>query len=96
MADKLCKEGIKDSELYLKEALNSLDRQEIVHIAITLEGKKPKFITRYLDMKDNIARVIGINPRQVGIMATSGEGLTSFGRGEGVSCICIVTTVEPQ
>jgi 2-C-methyl-D-erythritol 2,4-cyclodiphosphate synthase len=96
LADKLClQQGITDSEVYLTEALKTLGNQKIVHVAITLEGKKPKFKDRIREMRDNIARVLGINTTQVGIMATTGEELTSFGRGEGVQCFCIVTTEEP-
>jgi len=31
---------------------------------------------------------------QIGITATSGEGLTDFGCGDGVQCFAIVTTQE--
>lgn len=96
IADKLClQDKITNSEAYLKEALKTLGKQKIAHISITLEGKRPKFKDRAREICDNIARVVGINPAQVGFMATTGEGLTGFGRGEGVQCICIITTEEP-
>ncbi|CRX38991.1 2-C-methyl-D-erythritol 2,4-cyclodiphosphate synthase [Estrella lausannensis] len=96
LADTLCLEKkITDSEEYLKEALKTLGNQKISHVSISLEGKRPKFKERVREMRDNIARVIGINPSQIGIMATTGEGLTGFGRGEGVQCFCIITTEEP-
>lgn len=95
IADKLCLEDkISDSEVYLKEALKTLINQKIVHIALTLEGKRPKFKERAQEICQNIARVVGIKPSDVGIMATTGEGLTGFGRGEGVQCICVITTEE--
>src|ERR1700722_10206556 len=47
IADDLClKDGITDSEVYLKEALRTLKDQQISHIAITIEAKKPKFLSR--------------------------------------------------
>ncbi|MEM1282159.1 MAG: 2-C-methyl-D-erythritol 2,4-cyclodiphosphate synthase [Chlamydiota bacterium] len=92
IADDLClKQGITDSEIYLKEALKTLDGTTIDHIAITLEGKRPKFKSRIEEMKTNVAKVVGIEPSQVGITATTGEELTGFGRGEGVQCLTIVT-----
>ena len=95
VADELClKEGVTDSEEYVKEALKTLGKQEIVHIAITLEAKKPKFLERIEEMKENVARICSLNTRQVGITATTGEGLTDFGCGEGVQAFCIVTTSE--
>lgn len=95
IADDLClKDGITDSEIYLKEAMKTLGNQVISHVAITLEGKKPKFKDRLMDMRANIARVMDLDITQVGITATSGEGLTDFGCGDGVQCFAIVTTEE--
>ena len=95
IADELClKEGITDSEVYLREALKTLNGYSISHIAITLEAKKPKFRERLLEMRQNIARVMDLKVDQVGITATSGEGLTDFGCGDGVQCFAIVTAIS--
>jgi 2-C-methyl-D-erythritol 2,4-cyclodiphosphate synthase len=95
IADDLClKDGITDSEIYLQEAIKTLGKQTITHVAITIEGKKPKFKSRLLEMRENIARVMRLDPSQVGVTATSGEGLTDFGCGEGVQAFAIVTTRE--
>jgi 2-C-methyl-D-erythritol 2,4-cyclodiphosphate synthase len=95
IADDLClKDGITDSQVYLEEAMKSLGRQKISHLAISLEGKRPIFGPQLLNMRSNIARVMQLEIQQVGITATSGEGLTDFGCGEGVQCLCILTTVE--
>jgi 2-C-methyl-D-erythritol 2,4-cyclodiphosphate synthase len=45
-----------------------------------------------LEMRKNTARVMNLDISQVGITATSGEGLTDFGCGDGVQCFAIVTT----
>lgn len=93
IADDLClKDGITDSEVYLVEAMKTLGKQTVTHVAITIEGKKPKFKPRLLEMRSNIARIMGLDISQVGITATSGEGLTDFGCGDGVQCFAIVTT----
>ena len=95
IADDLClKDGITDSEVYLAEAMKTLGNQKITHVAITIEAKKPKFKSRILEMRENIARVMGLEVSQVGITATTGEGLTDFGCGDGVQCFAIVTTQE--
>ena len=95
IADDLClKDGITDSEIFLKEALKTLGKQNISHVAITIEGKKPHFKKRILEMRQNIARVMELDVSQVGITATSGEGLTDFGCGDGVQCFAIVSTME--
>jgi 2-C-methyl-D-erythritol 2,4-cyclodiphosphate synthase len=95
IADELClKDGITDSENYLKEAIKTLGAQKISHVALTIEGKKPKFIKRIPEMRQNIARILEIDPSDVGITATSGEGLTDFACGYGIQVFAIVTTVE--
>lgn len=93
IADELClNQGITDSEIYLKEALKTLGDQKITHIAITIEANRPKLKHRIDEMRQHIANVIGIDKSQVGITATTGEGLTAFGRGEGAQCFAIVST----
>lgn len=95
IADDLChKAGITDSEVYLKEAMKTLGSQQVSHVAISLEGNKPRFKERLLEMRENIARVMDIQVSQVGITATTGEGLTDFGCGDGVQALVIVTTLE--
>ncbi|MBJ6966130.1 2-C-methyl-D-erythritol 2,4-cyclodiphosphate synthase, partial [Vibrio cholerae] len=63
-------------------------------VAVTIEAKKPRFKERLLDMRKNIARVMNLDISQVGITATTGEGLTDFGCGDGAQCFSIVTTEE--
>ena len=93
IADDLClRDGITDSEVYLKEAMRTLGSQKITHVAVSIEAKKPKFCKRLLEMRENIARVMNIKVTDVGITATSGEGLTDFGCGDGAQCFVIVTT----
>lgn len=95
IADDLClKDGITDSEVYLKEAIKTLGLQRVTHVAITIEAKKPKFKNRINEMRGNIARIMHLDISQVGITATSGEGLTDFGCGLGVQVFAIVTTEE--
>jgi len=95
IADELClKDGITDSEVYLQKALNTLGKQTISHVAITIEAKRPKIQKRIEEMRKNIARVLQIAPSSVGITATTGEGLTDFGCGDGIQCFAIITTEE--
>lgn len=95
IADDLCiKDGITDSEVYLKEALKTLGPQKITHVAISIEAKKPRFKERILEMRENIARIMGLSVTQVGITAISGEGLTDFGCGDGVQALSVITTFE--
>jgi 2-C-methyl-D-erythritol 2,4-cyclodiphosphate synthase len=90
----LAREGITDSRVYLEEALKTLGNQRITHVAITIEARRPKILGKIPELRRSIAEAMGLGISQVGITATSGEGLTDFGLGEGLQCFCIITTVE--
>ncbi|MGE0199017.1 MAG: 2-C-methyl-D-erythritol 2,4-cyclodiphosphate synthase, partial [Simkaniaceae bacterium] len=91
----LChKEGVTDSRVYLDKALETLGKQKVEHVALTIEGKRPKFQKRSDDIRRSIAAAMHLSLDQVGITFTSGDDLTSFGRGEGLMCFCILTTYE--
>lgn len=92
IADEMCKNGITDSEEYVKEALQYLE-EKIVHISIAIECFIPKIGPKVEEMRENIARILQIEKNQIGITATTGEGLTEFGKGNGIS-VFVALTVE--
>lgn len=95
IAHDLCrKDGITDSQVYLEKALPTLNHQKIVHVALSIEGKRPHFEKRLPEMKKQIASVLKLDVSCIGITATSGDGLTDFGCGDGLQCLCILTTME--
>jgi 2-C-methyl-D-erythritol 2,4-cyclodiphosphate synthase len=92
-ADKLCLEqGITDSSVYVREALKYLNG-EICHVSFSVECLKPKISPKIPDMKKSIARLLNIDEKNIGITATTGEGLTDFGKGLGIQCFCILTAL---
>jgi 2-C-methyl-D-erythritol 2,4-cyclodiphosphate synthase len=88
------KDGITDSQVYLEKALQTLGKQKIEHIALTIEGKRPRLQEKTLQMRQKIAQVLRLELSQVGLTATTGDGLTDFGCGDGLQCFCTLTTVE--
>ena len=91
IADQLCQEGVTDSSNYLNLALDDLRDWKISHVAIAIECLKPRISPQIDLMKKSIAKLCHINKTDVGITATTGEGLTAFGKGEGIQAITIVT-----
>jgi len=91
VADQLCQEGVTDSSNFLKLALDDLGDWRISHIAIAIECLKPIISPQIDSMKKSIAKLCHINKTDVGITATTGEGLTAFGKGEGIQAISIIT-----
>ncbi len=90
ISDQMCQSGIVDSEAYLIEALRYL-KEKIVHLSISIECKVPKITPKIEEMRKNIARVLNIDENCIGITATSGEGLTEFGKGNGISVFTCLT-----
>lgn len=95
VARDLCrKDGITDSQVYLEKALDTLQGQKIVHVAISIEGKRPHFEKHIPKMRGKVAEALKISAECVGISATTGDGLTDFGCGDGLQCFCIITAVS--
>jgi 2-C-methyl-D-erythritol 2,4-cyclodiphosphate synthase len=92
--DKLCKQGITDSSEYLKLALIDLDKWVIEHIAIAVECLNPKIIPKKHLIESKIANLVNTDINNVAITATTGEGLTSFGKGDGIQVFVIITVAN--
>lgn len=67
--------GIVDSKEYVKKALESLE-YPIEHVSFSIEAKKPKMAPKIEEIRESIAGILSIEKNQVGITATTGEGLT--------------------
>ncbi|MBP5426341.1 MAG: 2-C-methyl-D-erythritol 2,4-cyclodiphosphate synthase [Clostridiales bacterium] len=92
IADTMCNSGVKDSSVYLAKALSYMDpRYYISHLSISIECKTPKLSPYIEDIRINIAKLLNIPSSCVGITATSGEGLTDFGRGFGIQVFSCIT-----
>lgn len=91
IAMDLChKDGITDSKVYLEKALKTL-KGEVIHVALSIEAKRPRMQARVDAMRKSVASTMNIKIDQVGITVTSGDGLTDFGCGEGGQCFCVLT-----
>lgn len=90
VADEMCQNGIADSEMYLREALRFLE-EKIVHVSISIEAKVPKISPKIDEMRKNIARILQIEEKNVGITATTGEGLNECGKGNGIGVFACIT-----
>ncbi|MCF7886345.1 MAG: 2-C-methyl-D-erythritol 2,4-cyclodiphosphate synthase [Candidatus Marinimicrobia bacterium] len=97
IADRMClKQGITDSKEYLKLAYQDLSDWRITHLAISIECYKPR-ITPHIDtMKKSLAQLLKIDQEDIGITATSGEGLTAFGKGKGIQVMAILTVIKKE
>ena len=63
------------------------------NVDIVIIGERPKVMAHIDAMKAKVAEIIGITPSQVGIKATTNEGMDSIGQGKAlaVQAICLIS-----
>ena len=62
------------------------------NVDVVIIGERPKVMAHVDAMKAKVAEIIGVTPSQVGIKATTNEGMDSIGQGKAlaVQAICLV------
>jgi len=62
------------------------------NVDVVIIGERPKVMAHVDAMKAKLAEIIGVTPSQVGIKATTNEGMDSIGQGKAlaVQAICLV------
>ena len=98
-ADELCLvQGIRDSAVYLGEALSDLQSLgwHLSHLSFSIEGRRPKLAPWIEAIRQHLAELTGLQSADVGLTATSGEGLTAFGRGEGLQVFCLISVKRAE
>lgn len=94
-ADELCLgQGITDSVVYLEKGLEYLGDWKVTHVSFTIEAKRPKLSPHIDAIRENIAKLLGLTLNDVCLTATTGEGLTDFGRGLGMQVFVTVTAMK--
>ena len=95
IADEMCLEkGITNSKYYVLKSLEFLNGFTITHVSISVECKSPMITPFVPQIKKSISDILSLDIADIGITATSGERLTSFGKGEGIQVFSIVTAVK--
>ena len=94
ISDEMCLvRGIKDSKEYLREAIKYLGNNKISHLSISIECLTPKISPKIPEIRNSISEILNIPGECIGITATTGEGLTAFGRGEGIQVFSCITVI---
>lgn len=95
-ADPMAEQGIVDSSEYLSVALQQARERGYrpQNLSLSLECSQPKVEPLVDDMKDSLSKLLELDRKHIGITATSGEGLSRFGKGEGIRCTCVVSLVK--
>lgn len=83
-------EGIS-SILLLERVMNLVKENNftVVNIDAVIICEKPKMAPHIDSIKESLAKAIGISPSNIGVKATTTEGLGFTGRGEGVAALAV-------
>ena len=83
-----------DSLVLLKEVADRVKGEgySISNIDATVLAQKPKLMPFIGEMRENIAKALGIDASAVSVKATTEEGLGFTGKGEGIAahCVCLI------
>jgi len=61
----------------------------LLNVDATLVAQAPKIGPHVAQMRTNIANALGLDPRRVGVKATTNEGMGFIGRGEGIAALAV-------
>jgi 2-C-methyl-D-erythritol 2,4-cyclodiphosphate synthase len=70
-------------------------RWRIVNIDGTIVAQRPKLAPFIDQMRQNMAKVLGLSIEQVGVKATTSEGLGFAGREEGIAAYAVALLEQP-
>jgi 2-C-methyl-D-erythritol 2,4-cyclodiphosphate synthase len=68
----------------------------VVNIDATLIAEAPKISPHVAQMRANLAEVLGLEPRRVGVKATTNERMGFLGRGEGIAALAVASVEVPE
>ncbi|MEQ1859726.1 MAG: 2-C-methyl-D-erythritol 2,4-cyclodiphosphate synthase [Chthoniobacteraceae bacterium] len=89
--------GISSLEILRKAAALVRERGgRINNIDATLIAQVPKIEPHVGQMRTNLAQALGIEPRRVGVKATTNEGMGFIGRGEGIAAMAVASVEIPD
>jgi 2-C-methyl-D-erythritol 2,4-cyclodiphosphate synthase len=85
------------SRVFLGEAARQVAARggSIVNVDATVVAQAPKLSPHIEQMKANVAAALGIEPRQVGLQATTNERLGFLGREEGIAAMAVASVDLP-
>ena len=86
------------SKIFLEGAAKQIKKQNgrLINIDAMLIAEAPKIAPYIPDMKNNIAAALGVNPKDIGIKATTNETMGFVGRGEGMAAHAVASVELPQ
>ena len=86
------------SKVFLQEAARQVTFHDgkIVNVDASIIAQQPKLAPHIHAMKLQISQALGVNPKRVGVKATTNEHLGFVGREEGIAALAVAGVDLPQ
>ena len=81
-------------EAFVRHVRELTEHPEILNVDVTILAVRPRVADYREAMRANIAALLGISLARVSVKASSGNGLTDFGRGEGVAATVVLPAAD--
>lgn len=89
--------GISSLEILRKVASLVAEKGgRLLNIDATLIAEAPKISPHVAAMRANLAQVLGLDPKRVGVKATTNELMGFLGRGEGMAALAVASVEMPE
>jgi 2-C-methyl-D-erythritol 2,4-cyclodiphosphate synthase len=86
------------SRIFLAAAAREIAgrKGKLVNVDATIIAQQPKIAPHMAAIKRNLATALGVAEIQIGIKATTNEGLGFIGRGEGIAALAVAAVDVPE
>ena len=78
------------SSLFVEEVLAKTGRPRVLNVDVTVLGVRPRLGPYREAIRARSAELLGTSVGQVSVKASSGNGLTDFGKGDGVAATVVL------
>lgn len=86
------------SRIFLEEAASQVLKRggRIINIDASVIAEAPKLGKHFPGMKEHIAAALGMDPKRVGLKATTNETMGFVGRQEGIAAMAVASVDIPE
>lgn len=86
------------SRIFLEEAARQIAARNgrLVNVDVSVIAQEPKLAPHIAAIKHNLAAALNVSAVQVGVKATTNEGLGFIGRGEGIAALAVAAVDLPE
>lgn len=81
---------------FVAEARALTGRPAVVNVDVTILGARPRVAEHKAAMRARLAELLEVPEGRVSVKASSGNGLTDFGRGDGIAAAVVVLVDVPE